>query len=505
MSTSAPVLTAKVPPILTLPLTQHIGAPAEPVIKVGDHILKGQMVAKAKDYVSASVHAPSSGIVVAIEKRPVPHPSGLDADCIVIETDGKEQWRWRPDRIDDYTKLDPSELRNRLRQAGVVGLGGAGFPTFVKMNPGPTGHIELLVLNGVECEPYISCDDMLMRENPWEIVGGLQILRHAVQARECVIAIEDNKPKAFAAMKTAVEALNDPTIHTVMVPAIYPAGGERQLIKVLTGMEVPSQGFPVDIGVVCQNVGTAAAACRAVAEREPVISRMVTVTGSGVKKPCNVNAFIGTPIEDLVDQCGGYTDGAHQLLMGGPLMGIPLPNDKLPIIKTTNCLLVTTTDDLPPRQPAQPCIRCGECVQVCPANLLPQQLYWHAFTKDFDKAREYNLFDCIECGCCSHICPSHIPLVQYYRYAKSEIWSRELAKENSLLASRRHDFRVRRLEQEKRERTERLEQKKKALKNSATGNSDSSQAVIQAALERVKTKQSARRGKSSDQNNTGDG
>ncbi|MEE8428272.1 MAG: RnfABCDGE type electron transport complex subunit C, partial [Gammaproteobacteria bacterium] len=204
MSTSALVLTAKVPPILTLPLTQHIGEPAKPVVKVGEHVLKGQVVAKAKGYVSASVHAPSSGIVVAIEKRPVPHPSGLDADCIVIETDGKEQWRWRANRIDDYTKLDPSELRNRLRQAGVVGLGGAGFPTFVKMNPGLSGHIELLVLNGVECEPYISCDDMLMRENPWEIVGGLHILRHAVQARVCVIALEDNKPKAFAAMKIAV-------------------------------------------------------------------------------------------------------------------------------------------------------------------------------------------------------------------------------------------------------------------------------------------------------------
>jgi len=504
MSTQLPLLTAKVPPILTLPLTQHIGAAAEPVVKVGDHVLKGQLLAKAKDYVSASVHAPSSGTVVAIEKRPVPHPSGLSADCIVIETDGKDQWRWRGEQIEDYTKLDPSELRNRLRQAGVVGLGGAGFPTYVKINPGPTGHIDLLILNGVECEPYISCDEMLMQEDPWIIVGGMQILRHAVQAKECVIAIEDNMPEAYAAMQAAVESLHDSTVHVVKVPTVYPAGGEKQLIKVLTGMEVPSQSLPADIGVICQNVGTAAAVCKAVTERQPVISRVVTVTGSGIRQPRNVVALIGTHVSELVEECGGYTDGVYRLLMGGPFMGIPLPNDRLPITKTTNCLLAVTPKDLPMKQPARPCIRCGECAEVCPANLLPQQLFWHTLAKDFEKTRDFNLFDCIECGCCTHVCPSHIPLVQYYRHAKSEIWSRELAKQKSELANRRYEFRNIRLEREKRARAERMQRRKNALKSDKSADTGSSQAIIQAALERVKAKQAARSEKSPDKDTTGD-
>ncbi|HKJ08030.1 MAG TPA: electron transport complex subunit RsxC [Gammaproteobacteria bacterium] len=484
-STATPVVPARVPSRLILPLHQHIGQPAEALVKPGDHVLKGQLIGRAEGYVSAGVHASSSGRVVEVAERPVPHPSGLTALCVVIETDGLEQWRERDEPPTDYRTLDPSELRNRIRDAGIVGLGGAGFPTFVKMNPGAGHAIELLIINGAECEPYITCDDMLMRERPADIVTGMTILRHAVGARECVIAVEDNKPQAIAALQREVEAAGDPTVQVVTVPTRYPTGGEKQLIKVLTGREVPSQGLPADIGVVCHNVGTAAAVYRNVMDDQPLVSRFITVTGGGVAQPRNLEVLIGTPIADLVAQCGGYTDTADRLIMGGPMMGFALPDDALPVIKTTNCILVAARAELPAPRTAMPCIRCGECVQVCPANLLPQQLYWYAHAKDFDKIQDYHLFDCIECGCCAQVCPSHIPLVQYYRFAKTEIWAQERERRHADQARRRHEFRLARLERDKQEREQRLRERRKGAPQ------DTKKAAIQAALERSKAKKAA--------------
>ena len=489
VSMRTPTVPARLPRYLVLPLQQHIGVPAEPLVEVGDTVLKGQKIARAEGYVSTPLHASSSGTVVAIEHRPVPHPSGLSAGCIVIETDGRETWRHREQRIADYTRLDASELRNRIREAGIVGLGGAGFPTFVKLNPGPGSAVQTLILNGAECEPYITCDAMLMQERPQEILEGARIMQHAVRAEECLIGIEDNKPAAIAALRGAIEAAGVERIHVVPVPTRYPAGGEKQLIQTLTGKEVPSGGLPVHVGVVCQNVATAAAVYRAIIHGEPLISRYVTVTGEGVAEPRNLEVLIGTPVADLLEQAGRKPD-IERLIMGGPMMGFALNSDQVPVGKTTNCILAAGPGELPAPEPALPCIRCGACMEVCPARLLPQQLYWHARAREFDKVQDYHLFDCIECGCCAQVCPSHLPLVQYYRYAKTEIWAQERDKRTADLARRRHEFRQERLEREQREKEARQRQKKAALEQSegASKETDAKQAAIQAALERAKAK-----------------
>jgi len=488
-STAVSVAAAQLPRFLVLPLQQHIGEPAKALVKVGDHILKGQMIAKASGYVSAPVHASSSGTVVEIGERPIPHPSGLHALCIVIETDGQDTWLPHHP-VEDYRQLDPSALRNIIREAGIVGLGGAGFPTYIKLNRGADKVIDTLILNGAECEPYITCDDMLMRERPEEIIAGLFIMRHALQARACIIGIEDNKPHAIAALARVIHDLKVKDIRVAPIPTRYPAGGEKQLIKVLTGREVPSNGLPLHIGVVCQNVATATAVYRAITYGEPLISRYVTVSGPGIQQPRNLEVLLGTPIRELIEQCGGAPDDSGTFLMGGPMMGFPLHNLAAPVIKTTNCILAQPP--AAPAQPVLPCIRCGVCAEACPVSLLPQQLYWHAAAKDFTKAQSYNLFDCIECGCCTSVCPSNIPLVDYYRFAKTEIAAQELEKRKADTARNRHEFRLQRLERDKAERAARHEQKKASLSDPATSaKNDAKPDVIQAAIERVQAKRAA--------------
>ncbi|NOY62925.1 MAG: electron transport complex subunit RsxC [Gammaproteobacteria bacterium] len=487
ISTTMPVHAAQLPKRLVLPLHQHIGASAKAVVEVGDNVLKGELIAHASGYVSAPIHAPSSGTVVAIADHPIPHPSGLHAPCIVIETDGEERWvEARP--YDDYLHMDPSHLRNLVREAGIVGLGGAGFPSYIKLNPGADKVIDTLILNGAECEPFITCDDMLMREQPEQIVEGLHILQHALRAKRCIIALEDNKPEAYTALSAAVaksERCN--IIEIVQIPTIFPAGGEKQLIKVLTGKEVPHDGLPLHIGLVIQNVATCAAIHRAINLGQPLISRYVTITGGGVSQPRNLEVLIGTPIQELLEQCGALDIEPQRLIMGGPMMGIAVHTSSAPIIKTSNCVIAATDDDLPSPQPVMPCIRCGACADACPALLLPQQLYWYARAKNLERIQEINLFDCIECGCCSHVCPSHIPLVQYFRFAKTEIWSQEREKERADLARQRHDSRLERIEREKAERAARLQKKKQALKERSAGDS-SKKAAIAAAVKRAQEK-----------------
>lgn len=491
ISTATPLGQVPLPSRLVIPVHQHIGEPATPLVRPGERVLKGQRIARAEGFVSVPVHAPGSGTVSEISEQPVPHPSGLYASCIVIETDGKDECVHCQKEPVHFTKQDPSHLRNIVREAGIVGLGGAGFPSFIKMNPGPASHVETLIVNGAECEPYISCDDMLMRERPDEIVAGIPILMHALQAKRCLFAIEDNKPEAISAIRDALQQHHDPRIELVVLPTLYPTGGEKQLIYLLTGIEVPAQGLPADIGVICHNPGTIAAIYRALTRHEPLLSRIVTVTGAGVTKPGNYEVRIGTPIADVIRHCGGYTENADRLIMGGPMMGFALSTDAVPVIKTTNCLLVSTPDELPLPKSPLPCIRCGECQSVCPAGLLPQQLYWYAHARDFDKIQNYDLFDCIECGCCAYVCPSHLPLVQYYRYAKTEIWTRERERAKADLARERFEFRAERLERDKRERAERLRKRKDALKQPADSGKDASKAAIQAALERVEAKKKA--------------
>jgi electron transport complex protein RnfC len=491
LATKEAVATAPIPPQLIFPLQQHIGEPAEPVVQVGEQVGKGQVIARATGYVSAAVHASSSGTVTAIEERPVPHPSGLKAPCVVIETDGQDTWADRPKPM-NLEDLDPAELRARVRASGIVGLGGAAFPTSVKLNPGEHRPIETLVINGAECEPYISCDDMLMRERPGEIVSGIRILKHALQPRQTLIGIEDNKAEAIAALREALASAPAEDIELVEIPTIYPTGGEKQLVKVLTGKEIPSNGLSFDIGAVCQNVGTAAALHRALNLGEPLLSRFVTVTGRAVRSQRNVDVRLGTPVRQLIELCGGYLGDVDRLIQGGPMMGFALHTDEVPVVKATNCILVAAPGDVFEPDVPMPCIRCGACETVCPANLLPQQLYWYARSRDLDKAQEYHLFDCIECGCCAAVCPSHIPLVQYYRFAKTEVWDQERNTRAADIARRRHEFREARLERLKAEQEEARRKKRQALKHPPKkAEADPKKAAIESALARVKAKKGA--------------
>ncbi len=439
---------------LVVPLRQHIGAIAKPLVQAGDRVLKGQLIGQPDGYISAAVHAPSSGTVLAVDQQPVPHPSGLPDWCVTLETDGEERWIEREPVA--YQTLHHSAVRNLLRAAGVVGLGGAAFPSAVKLNlSGRSERLETLILNGAECEPWITCDDRLMRERAAGIVAGLRIMVHLLDPREVLIGIEDDKPEAIAALNAACAGTG---YQVRSVPTRYPSGSVKQLVKLLTGRETPVDGLPVDVGVQCFNVATAYAVHRAIDCGEPMLSRIVTVTGR-VRRPQNFEALLGTPFAELIAQSGGYQDGVERLIMGGPMMGFALYDDRVPLTKAANCILAAGIENLTPEQPALPCIRCGACADVCPADLLPQQLYWHARAKEFDKAQDYHLFSCIECGCCSYVCPSRIPLVQFYRYAKNEIWAQEKEKQKAELARQRHQARLERLEREKREREAKLRQK----------------------------------------------
>jgi electron transport complex protein RnfC len=487
VTAATPIVTTGIPPLLILPLQQHIGEPAECRVRPGDHVYKGQTIATAPGPVSVPVHASSSGTVVAVEKRPVPHPSGLQADCIVIETDGKDSYQQADHAAVDYRHTEPASLCELIQQAGIVGLGGAGFPTRMKLC-NHSQRIELLLINAVECEPYISCDNRLLQERAAEVVEGVRILFHVLQPDTCIIAIEDHMPQAEQALRAALDAVNASGITVTRIPDIYPSGGERQLIRILTGRDVPSQGFPADIGIICQNVGTAAAVYNAVVKQQPLLSRIVTVTGDGVAQPQNMDTLLGTPVSHLIATAGGYTEDVERLLIGGPMMGYTAHTDSVPVIKTTNCVLAVTREEMPAPLPAQPCIRCAKCTDVCPAELLPQQLYWFARSNNYDAAQDYDLFDCIECGCCACVCPSHIPLVQYYRHAKAEIWNQEVQKKASDNARNRHELKQRRLARIKLERAERMARKKRALSSDA-GDKDAKQTAIQAALDRVRRKQ----------------
>jgi Na+-translocating ferredoxin:NAD+ oxidoreductase subunit C len=364
-------------------------------------------------------------------------------------------------------------------------LGGAAFPTAVKLGAGSA--MKLLILNGAECEPYICCDELLLRERPQEVITGAQALMRALEIGRCCIAIEADKPLAQRALEAALTAAGETRIQLAVVPAIYPEGGERQLIKVLTGQEVPARGVPPDIGYLCQNVGTAAAVARAVLRGEPLISRIVTVTGEGVARPRNLEVRLGTPVAALIEACGGYTEQAAHLLMGGAMMGFPLADDSLPVIKGTNCIVVASREEIRPRAPAMPCIRCGECAEACPAQLLPQQLYWHARAGELDRLDEYHLFDCIECGCCDVACPSQLPLTQYFRFAKTELWARDRDRVRSDLARERFEARRARLDAEQQARRRRLEEKARAAEQ-ARGDKAARQAMSEEAFERVQAR-----------------
>ena len=452
------------PKRLILPLLQHIGSRAEPIVNVGDRVLKGQLLAITNGQYSCPLHAPTSGTISAIEDAPYPHVSGLTEPAIILDSDGEDRHiELRP--VPDYQRLDPVEVLDLIDAAGISGLGGAGFPTATKLLSRPDHRISTLIINAAECEPYITSDDMTMRHYAGRIVSGIEVLMHILTPDQVLVGIEDNKPEAIAAMRAAAEGS---TIQIIAIPTKYPSGGEKQLIQILTGQEVPSGGLPADIGVLCQNIGTSLAIHEAIVLGRPMINRIVTLTGGALQRPTNVIAPIGTPIHELLAFAGLQPERLHRLVMGGPMMGFSV-DSAAPIIKTSNCLLAGTIEELPPPPPALPCIRCGLCAEACPAELLPQQLHWFALGKDYPQLERHNLFDCIECGACAYVCPSSIPLVQYFRAGKSEIRAIDLQHQRAEQSRQRFEQRQERLqrEAEKRERDRQARAEKAAKAKAA--------------------------------------
>ena len=479
---------ATLPPQLVLPLRQHIGDYNKPRVEIGARVLKGQTIASSSSPISAALHAPSSGIVSAIEHRPIAHPSGQQDLCMVIDVDGEDESL--PARTIDPQELTTEQMLQRIRDAGIAGLGGAAFPTAPKLARGNSNGIDTLIINGVECEPYITCDDVLMREYADQMLRGCGYLQQILKPRRTLIAIEDNKPEATAATTRALDANPLAATEIVVIPTIYPAGGEKQLIQILIGKEVPHGQLAFDIGLLCHNVGTCVAIARALESGEPLISRIVTVSGDNIENPGNWEVRLGTPVGHLVELAGGYRHGDDAwLVMGGPMMGFALSGDRVPIVKASNCILAMREQTIPHDVGHHDeCIRCGKCTEVCPARLLPQQLYWHARARAWERVREFHLFDCIECGCCSAVCPSAIPLVQYYRAAKSEIRAAQKAQFKSDRARARFEFRERRLLLKKQHDEERKRLKREALqkKRASTTGEPAAPDPVQAALERVK-------------------
>ncbi len=470
---------------LVLPLRQHVGQASDVKVAVGERVRKGQALTGCSAATGLPLHAPTSGQIIAIEDRPSAHPSALPEPALILAADGLDEWCPHRPIAGDPLQLPREQLLRAIVRAGIAGLGGAGFPTARKLMA--VGQARLMIINGVECEPYISCDDALMRHHAAEILRGIAILAHVAEPQLVVIAIEDNKAEAIAAMRTAI---GQQPFQLRVIPTRYPSGGERQLIQLLTGQEVPSGGYPADIGILMHNVGTAFAVKRALDDGEPLIERLVTVAGGAVAAPGNYWVPLGTPVAHLLQQCGWQQQPAAQVVMGGPMMGFTLPHTAIPVIKTTNCILAPARHELALDAIEQPCIRCGACAEVCPAQLLPQQLFWHCSSHNHAKAREYNLLDCIECGACAYVCPSAIPLVHYYRQEKAELRASDLEAHKAELAKARFEARQQRLEREKLEREQRQQQMREQ-RPASSDNHDDSRAAVQAALERAKARRQA--------------
>ncbi|HAU8297932.1 TPA: electron transport complex subunit RsxC [Vibrio vulnificus] len=479
-SNQQPLVHAALANEIVLPLKQHIGKPGNILVNVGDHVLKGQLLTQSNAGFTLPIHASTSGTITAIETRTVAHPSGLSEMCVVITPDGQDTWCEKQPVI-DYSQQSSDYLLDVIRMAGISGMGGAGFPTAKKIQSG-LGRTEILIVNAAECEPYITADDKLLQEHAEEVLQGIEIVEHILQPKLTIIGIEDNKPEAIKALESAAQNRD---IVIRVIPTKYPSGGEKQLIKVLTNKEVPAGGIPADIGILVQNVGSLYAIKRAVMDGEPMVNRVVTLTGNTFEIPRNVWVPLGTPVHALLEQFGYQADKKlPRLIMGGPMMGFSLPHANVPITKTSNCILAPTRKEISPAGYEMECIRCGACAEACPASLLPQQLQWHAKAEEFDKCEELNLKDCIECGACAFVCPSEIPLVGYYRQAKAEIRTRAQEADAAERAKLRFEEKKARMEREKEERENRFkkaaEDRRKEMKS--TGGDD----AIAAAIARVK-------------------
>ncbi len=460
-STQLPIGQLSLPEKLVLPLRQHVGNIPKVKVGIGEHVLKGQLIAEAEGAVSAAIHAPTSGTVLSIADATIPHPSGLPDRCITLIPDGKETWIDK--KPQNWRTGDRRNLVASLRLSGIVGLGGATFPTHIKLRADGKSGVHTLIINAAECEPYITCDDRLMRERADEIVQGIAIAQFMLGAERVIIGIEDNKPEAAAAMQLAVASTK---MEVVVVPTLYPSGDARRLVHLVLGTEIPHDKRSTEMGLQVFNVATVLALYRYFEFGEPSISRIVSMTGN-VQQPQNFEVLFGTPLPHLVAAAGGAKADTSHYIMGGPMMGFALPDENVPITKAANCIIAASPTLFEPPPPAMPCIRCARCADACPVNLQPQELYWFAKADNFEKANDYKLFDCIECGACSYVCPSNIPLVQYYRYAKSEIIAADKAKEAADLARERNDFRLARIEREKLERAQKHAERAQLQKEEA--------------------------------------
>lgn len=488
-SLQLPLRPAPLPARVVLPLSMHVGAPAIACVKVGDRVKRGQTVAEPSGAFSAAIHSSISGQVTAIEDRLVSHPSGNPGPAIVIEGDGLDESVSMPP-IKDYMSAEKDLLIERIREAGIAGLGGAGFPTHIKLNP--LSPVETLIINGAECEPYITADHCLFRTYPEKVIQGVQLLAYILgNPQQVLIGIEDNKADAIEALQKAAEGTE---VEIVIIPTKYPSGGEKQLIQILTGQEVPSGKLPANLGIMVQNPGTAVAALEAVTEGKPLTSRITTFVGENLKESINLEVRIGTPLAEVLPDLGFDIEQAHKVVLGGPMMGFAMPDLDTPILKISNCVLVPSQAELPDPEPAQPCIRCGSCAEVCPAQLLPQQLFWFAQAEDHENLQNHNLFDCIECGACSYVCPSNIPLVQYYRASKGAIREADRERIASDRARRRFELRNLRVERETQEREAKRAARMQAAKEkqaqseqAQSSNQTSDADLVAAAMARVKS------------------
>ena len=442
-----------VPAKLYLPLQQHLGAPARPVVLVGQKVKKGELIAEAQGMISAPIHAPTSGVIAAVTEITAPHPSGLTLPAIILEADGLDEWCDLQGCADPFA-LDAAEIGKRVAAAGVVGLGGAAFPSSVKLSGASRSKVKTLVMNGGECEPYLSCDDRQMRDNAAGIVDGIRIMLHATGAEVALVGIEDNKPEAIAAMQAAAAGVDK--VHIRPVPARYPMGSEKQLVQVLTGLEVPAEGRTFDIGVIVHNVGTALAVRAAIREGKPLVSRVLTVNGQCASQPGNIEVRIGTLAEAVIAFAGGLKGdglGLARRIMGGPMMGMQIPHWRVPVVKGTSGILALDATEVAASEP-DPCIRCGSCVKACPMGLLPLEMSARIRNEAYGEAVDLGLKDCIACGCCAYVCPSRIPLVQYFVHAKGELAAQDRAKLRGDATKKMAKQRQERLDRENREKVE---------------------------------------------------
>jgi electron transport complex protein RnfC len=432
-----------------MPLQQHVGGAARPIVLVGQKVLKGQLLAEASGNISAPIHAPVSGTVSAIGEITAPHASGLGFTAITISNDFEDKWIESPQVADPFA-LTPEEITKLTAAAGIVGLGGATFPAAAKFALGRRLKVDTLIVNGGECEPYLSADDRIMRDRADQVVDGVRIVMHAIGASQALVGIENNKPEAIAAMRVAAQSF--PEVKIRPVPARYPMGSDRQLIITLTGREVPADARAAEVGVLVHNVSTCAAVHQAVRFGRPLVERIVTINGAAVKNPGNIFAPIGTLVQELLDFCGLKAEPAR-IILGGPMMGTPLPHGLVPLVKGASGILAFDAQEAHIPE-AGPCIRCGNCTRACPMGLLPVEMSAHIRAGDLDGAAKFMLGDCMSCGCCAYVCPSHIPLVQYFNHAKGELWAKERGKLRNEATKRLVEARAARLEREAKEKAE---------------------------------------------------